>query len=158
MWSCSAATRPARRRPGRRSTCRSRTSGASGTAARCNSTSSRTRAAGSRRSRTRRESAPPTSGVRHRTRKLDVLSTGPYLQAFLVAIQPCAGVRLVSGGYVVAEREVGSRPESGTAQARLTIDRSCGCERLEQRVLRFTPGRSAERQTRERQEVLYVAS
>jgi mannose-6-phosphate isomerase-like protein (cupin superfamily) len=64
----------------------------------------------------------------------------------------------VSGGYVVAEREVEGRPESGTAQARLTIDRSCGCERLEQRVLRFTPGRSAERQTGERQEVLYVAS
>jgi mannose-6-phosphate isomerase-like protein (cupin superfamily) len=64
----------------------------------------------------------------------------------------------VSRGYVVAERDVEARLESGTAQTRVTIDRSCGCERLEQRVLRFRHGRSEERQTGDRQEVLYVAS
>jgi mannose-6-phosphate isomerase-like protein (cupin superfamily) len=64
----------------------------------------------------------------------------------------------VSGGYVVAEHEVESRPESGTAQARVMIDASCGCKRLEQRILRFGPGRSEQRPTGDRQEVLYVAS
>jgi quercetin dioxygenase-like cupin family protein len=64
----------------------------------------------------------------------------------------------VSRGYVVDERDVGSRPESGTAVTRLVIDDSCGCERLEQRVVRFAPGRSSARETGERQEVLYVAS
>ena len=61
-------------------------------------------------------------------------------------------------GYVVAEHEVEPRPESGTAAARLMIDSSCGCERLEQRILRFGSGRSKERATDERQEVLFVAS
>lgn len=61
-------------------------------------------------------------------------------------------------GYVVAAEDVEGRPESGTAEARVTIDRACGCERLEQRVLRFAPGRSEERTTGERQEVLYVDS
>ncbi len=61
-------------------------------------------------------------------------------------------------GYVVAEQDVAARAESGTAQARLTIDSSCGCQRLEQRVLRFAPGRSDARETRERQEVLYVVA
>jgi mannose-6-phosphate isomerase-like protein (cupin superfamily) len=64
----------------------------------------------------------------------------------------------MSPGYVVAEHEVEGRTESGTAEERLTIDGSCGCERLEQRVLRFAPGRSDERLTGERQEVLFVAS
>ena len=64
----------------------------------------------------------------------------------------------MSRGYVVAEVDVEGRPESGTAEARLTIDRSCGCERLEQRVLRFSPGRSEEREPGARQEVLYVAA
>jgi mannose-6-phosphate isomerase-like protein (cupin superfamily) len=64
----------------------------------------------------------------------------------------------VSGGYVVAAEQVEARPESGTAETRLTIDAGCGCERLEQRVLRFAPGRSDERATGERQELLYVAS
>jgi mannose-6-phosphate isomerase-like protein (cupin superfamily) len=61
-------------------------------------------------------------------------------------------------GYVVSEREVEPQSESGTAEARVTIDAACGCERLEQRVLTFAPGRSDERQTGGRQEVLYVAS
>ncbi len=64
----------------------------------------------------------------------------------------------MSRGYVVAEHEVEARPESGTAAARLMIDRSCGCERLEQRILTFAPGRSDERATGERQEVLFVAA
>jgi mannose-6-phosphate isomerase-like protein (cupin superfamily) len=63
----------------------------------------------------------------------------------------------MSRGYVVTESDVASRP-SGMAEERVTIDRACGCERLEQRVLRFAPGRSEERATGERQEVLYVAS
>jgi len=65
---------------------------------------------------------------------------------------------MASRGYVVDERDVEGRPESGTAEERVTIDRSCGCERLEQRVLRFGPGRSEARETGKRQEVLYVAS
>ena len=64
----------------------------------------------------------------------------------------------VGPGYVVAEREVSAEPESGTAKVRVTIDRACGCERLEQRVLRFATGLSDERPTGARQEVLYVAS
>ncbi|HKP18253.1 MAG TPA: cupin domain-containing protein [Gaiellaceae bacterium] len=64
----------------------------------------------------------------------------------------------MTSGYVVSDREVEPQPESGTGQARLTIDASCGCERLEQRVLTFAPGRSEERHTGDRQEVLYVAS
>jgi mannose-6-phosphate isomerase-like protein (cupin superfamily) len=64
----------------------------------------------------------------------------------------------VTRGYVVAADEVEGRSESGTAEVRVTIDSSCGCERLEQRVLRFAPGQSEERATDRRQEVLYVAS
>jgi mannose-6-phosphate isomerase-like protein (cupin superfamily) len=41
---------------------------------------------------------------------------------------------------------------------RVTIDRSCGCERLEQRILSLAPGDSDQRGTGERQEVLYVAA
>jgi len=61
----------------------------------------------------------------------------------------------VSTGYVVSAGDVEARPESGTAQAQVTIDVACGCERLEQRVLRFAPGRSDERATGERQELLF---
>jgi mannose-6-phosphate isomerase-like protein (cupin superfamily) len=64
----------------------------------------------------------------------------------------------MSGGYVVDAAAVEPRAESGTAEARVTIDQSCGCKQLEQRVLRFGPGRSEERRTGERQEVLYVAA
>jgi mannose-6-phosphate isomerase-like protein (cupin superfamily) len=62
----------------------------------------------------------------------------------------------VTAGYIVSADEVEARRESGTAQAKVTIDRSCGCERLEQRVLRFAPGRSDERATGDRQELLFV--
>jgi mannose-6-phosphate isomerase-like protein (cupin superfamily) len=40
----------------------------------------------------------------------------------------------------------------------VTIDASCGCEQLVQRVLRLAPGGSAEEMTGERQEVLFAAS
>jgi mannose-6-phosphate isomerase-like protein (cupin superfamily) len=65
---------------------------------------------------------------------------------------------MASHGYVVSEQDVEGQAESATAETRVTIDRSCGCERLEQRVLRFRPGPSEERETGDRQEVLYVAS
>src|SRR5919202_2656285 len=65
----------------------------------------------------------------------------------------------VARGYVVSEREVAERREDGdTAAVRTTIDASAGCERLEQRVIRFGPGRSRPRRLGERQEVLYVAA
>jgi mannose-6-phosphate isomerase-like protein (cupin superfamily) len=62
-------------------------------------------------------------------------------------------------GYVIAEQEVvGVRAPGDTAEVRTTIDSSRGCERLEQRVIRFAPGRSAERGGDGRQEVLFVVS
>jgi mannose-6-phosphate isomerase-like protein (cupin superfamily) len=73
-------------------------------------------------------------------------------------LEPGTGSGGGSGGYVVAASDVPARPEGGTARAQVTIDRSCGCEQLEQRVLRFAPGRSDERATGDRQELLYVAA
>jgi mannose-6-phosphate isomerase-like protein (cupin superfamily) len=62
-------------------------------------------------------------------------------------------------GYAVAERDVPAQRESGdTADVRVTIDRSAGCERLEQRIMRFAQGRSKPRGDDGKQEVLYVAS
>lgn len=62
-------------------------------------------------------------------------------------------------GYVVAEQDVEGRREQGdTALAKVTIDASCGCERLEQRVIRFAPGRSTPRTLEESQEIMYVVS
>jgi mannose-6-phosphate isomerase-like protein (cupin superfamily) len=62
-------------------------------------------------------------------------------------------------GYVVAESAVPTRTAEGdTASVQLAIDASVGCERLEQRIVRFAPGRSAERGLEDRQEVLYVAA
>jgi mannose-6-phosphate isomerase-like protein (cupin superfamily) len=61
-------------------------------------------------------------------------------------------------GYAVAERDVPGQRDSGdTADVRVTIDRRAGCERLEQRIMRFAPGRSNPRANTE-QELLYVAS
>jgi mannose-6-phosphate isomerase-like protein (cupin superfamily) len=51
-----------------------------------------------------------------------------------------------------------SRKGGDTAETRVTFDRSNGCELLEQRVIRFHPGRSLERSLERRQEVLYVVS
>jgi mannose-6-phosphate isomerase-like protein (cupin superfamily) len=62
-------------------------------------------------------------------------------------------------GYVVHAADVEARCEDGdTATTRLTIDRSTGAERLEQRELRFAPGRSRPRRLVDAQELLYVAS
>lgn len=62
-------------------------------------------------------------------------------------------------GYAVAGRDVPGRRERGdTADVRVTIDRSAGCERLEQRIMRFATGRSTSRGDENRQELLYVES
>jgi mannose-6-phosphate isomerase-like protein (cupin superfamily) len=50
------------------------------------------------------------------------------------------------------------RDDGDTAEVRLTFDRSRGCERLEQRVIRFDPGRSRPRSLEGRQEIMYVVS
>lgn len=63
----------------------------------------------------------------------------------------------VAEGFVVEEKDVAGRREDGdTAEVRTTIDASSGCEFLEQRVIRFAPGRSRQRVNDGRQEVLYV--
>jgi len=63
----------------------------------------------------------------------------------------------VGEGYVVAEGDVEAHIVGGdTAEVRVTIDASHGCERLEQRTMRFAPGRSMDRTNPDRQEVLYV--
>jgi mannose-6-phosphate isomerase-like protein (cupin superfamily) len=66
---------------------------------------------------------------------------------------------LVSG-YVTHESEVEERRDDGdTAAVRLTIGPEAGAERLEQRIIRFGPGRSKPRSAGpDRQEILYVAS
>jgi mannose-6-phosphate isomerase-like protein (cupin superfamily) len=65
----------------------------------------------------------------------------------------------VAEGFVIAEQDVpGLRAPGDTAEVRTTIDASHGCERLEQHVIRFSPGRSLERGAGDRQEVLFVVS
>jgi mannose-6-phosphate isomerase-like protein (cupin superfamily) len=62
-------------------------------------------------------------------------------------------------GFVVSEAAVESSKEPGdTATVRVTIDSRSGSERLEQRVLRFAPGRSRPRALDDAEQVLYVAS
>jgi mannose-6-phosphate isomerase-like protein (cupin superfamily) len=59
--------------------------------------------------------------------------------------------------FVVDERDVEPVEHEGdTASIRVTFDAANGCERLEQRVIRFRPGLSAARSLESRQEVLYV--
>jgi len=61
--------------------------------------------------------------------------------------------------YVVHESAVEAHREEGdTVETRVTFDRASGCERLEQRVIVFGPGRSRPRAPGHRQEVLYVVS
>ena len=61
--------------------------------------------------------------------------------------------------FVVDESDVEPfREEGDTTSVRVTFDASNGCERLEQRVIRFAPGRSSERTLADQQEVLYVVA
>ena len=61
--------------------------------------------------------------------------------------------------YVVAQDAVeGVRAEGDTARVTTTFGPEQGCTQLEQRVLRFAPGRSRPRQASGRDELLYVAS
>ena len=61
--------------------------------------------------------------------------------------------------FVVDEADVEAiREEGDTASVRVTFDASNGCDHLEQRVIRFAPGRSRDRTLTDRQEVLYVAA
>src|SRR6266567_5358248 len=65
----------------------------------------------------------------------------------------------VAEGFVIDERDIAGRRANGdTAEVRTTIDASNGCERLEQHVIRFAPGRSLERNNEGRQEVLFIVS
>src|SRR5918998_3598177 len=52
----------------------------------------------------------------------------------------------------------GHRADGDTALEKTVIGHEQGCEVLEQRVIRFSPGRSLERGDDERDEILYVAS
>jgi mannose-6-phosphate isomerase-like protein (cupin superfamily) len=59
--------------------------------------------------------------------------------------------------FVVDENDLEPVYDDGdTASIRVAFDASNGCERLEQRVIRFGPGRSAERTLDGQQEVLYI--
>jgi mannose-6-phosphate isomerase-like protein (cupin superfamily) len=61
--------------------------------------------------------------------------------------------------FVVDEADVEERRGHGdTAGVRVTFDAANGCERLEQRVVRYGPGRSRDRTLDGRQEVLFVVS
>jgi len=59
--------------------------------------------------------------------------------------------------FVVDENDLEAVQDDGdTATVRVAFDAANGCERLEQRVIRFGPGRSAERKLAGQQEVLYI--
>jgi mannose-6-phosphate isomerase-like protein (cupin superfamily) len=59
--------------------------------------------------------------------------------------------------FVVDENDLDAvRADGDTASVRIAFDGTNGCERLEQRVIRFGPGRSAERTLARQQEVLYI--
>jgi mannose-6-phosphate isomerase-like protein (cupin superfamily) len=61
--------------------------------------------------------------------------------------------------FVVDEADVEPvREEGDTASVRVIFDVSNGCERLEQRVLRFAPGRSLDRGLDGHQEVLFIVA
>src|SRR3954469_21807519 len=65
----------------------------------------------------------------------------------------------VAEGFVIAEQDVPSaRAPGDTAEVRTTIDASRGCERLEQHVIRFSPGRALHPAAGDRPEVLFVVS
>jgi mannose-6-phosphate isomerase-like protein (cupin superfamily) len=52
----------------------------------------------------------------------------------------------------------GHRPGTDTAEVRITLDSSVGSDRLEQRVIRFAPGRSLPQQLENLQGIFYVVS
>ena len=59
--------------------------------------------------------------------------------------------------FVVDEGDLEAIQVDGdTATVRVAFDAAHGCERLEQRVIRFGPGRSAKRKLAGQQEVLYI--
>jgi mannose-6-phosphate isomerase-like protein (cupin superfamily) len=61
--------------------------------------------------------------------------------------------------YVVAASDVhGTRRPGDTAHVTTTIGAEQGCERLEQQIVRFAPGRSAETVLDDRDTVLYVVA
>jgi mannose-6-phosphate isomerase-like protein (cupin superfamily) len=61
--------------------------------------------------------------------------------------------------FVVDEADVEPVREDGdTASVRVVFDASNGCERLEQRIIRFAAGRSQPRPIEGRQEVLFVVA
>ncbi|MBA3735082.1 MAG: cupin domain-containing protein, partial [Actinobacteria bacterium] len=61
--------------------------------------------------------------------------------------------------YVVDENDLEpSRADGDTASVRVAFDAANGCERLEQRVIRFGPGRSSDRTLEGKQEVFFVVS
>jgi mannose-6-phosphate isomerase-like protein (cupin superfamily) len=65
----------------------------------------------------------------------------------------------VAEGFVVNEQDVaGHREDGDTAEVRTTIDASQGSSRLAQGVIRFAPGRSLDRLSEGRHEVLYVVA
>ena len=61
--------------------------------------------------------------------------------------------------FVIDEAEIEpARADGDTGSVRVTFDASNGCDRLEQRVIRFAPGRSSDRALGVQQEVLFVLS
>jgi mannose-6-phosphate isomerase-like protein (cupin superfamily) len=61
------------------------------------------------------------------------------------------------GGYSIAEGAVEARREPGdTTATRVTLDERSGCTRLEQRVVRFGPGRSRPRGPGDADELLFT--
>ena len=65
----------------------------------------------------------------------------------------------VRAGYVIDVRDAPAARDAGdTVTRRVTIDRSSGCELLEQRVEEYDPGRSLPRRLHDRHEVLYVVA
>jgi mannose-6-phosphate isomerase-like protein (cupin superfamily) len=65
----------------------------------------------------------------------------------------------VRRGFVISEEVVDSRTDAGDAAAvKVTLDRSSGSERLEQRLIRCAPGRSRPPTREGAQQVLFVVS
>ncbi len=62
-----------------------------------------------------------------------------------------------ANSFVVDENDLQAvRDDGDTATVRIAFDAGNGCERLVQRIIRFGPGRSAERTLDGKQEVLFV--